>query len=149
MLRKIVLIVVLCCFAIACDRSDQIKKPDNLISKNKMSNILYDLYIVNAAKGVNRKLLEAKGVVPETYILTKYNIDSLQFSESNRYYAHKPDVYRSIVDDAKERLEKQKEEYEEIQKEKEMLAKRKRDSITEQTKRKDSIKKAIDSIGIN
>ena len=84
MLKKIsVILLFLSC--LAC--SDKPKKPDNLISETKMEAVLYDLYMINSAKGVNRKLLEKNGFVPETYILTKHNVDSLQFAESNNYYA--------------------------------------------------------------
>lgn len=150
MLRKISVIFVLGLMAISCDSSDRVKKPDNLIPKEKMSEILYDLYIINAAKGVNRKLLEKNGLVPETYILTKYNIDSTQFSDSNTYYAFKTEEYKVIVSDIKARLEKEKIEFEELQEKDGKQAKSRRESIKKHAKRrKDSIKKVIDSIGFN
>lgn len=133
---------MLCFFIISCDDSNKIKKPDNLIAKETMSNILYDLYIINAAKGVNRKLLEVNGFKPETYILTKYNIDSTQFADSNMYYTFNNDIYKDIVDKVKTRLEKEKKVYEEIREEQGQLAKVRRDSISaEQRKQRDSIKK--------
>ena len=79
-----------------------------------MSDILYDMYIINAAKGVNRKLLEKEGVVPETYILTRHNIDSTQFANSNNYYAYDTDIYKSIVEKVKTKLEADKKKYEEM-----------------------------------
>jgi hypothetical protein len=125
---------------IACD-NDRPKKPENLIAIDKMSDVLYDLYIMNAAKGVNRKLLEANGVIPETYILTKYNIDSLQFAESNMYYAFDNEDYEVIVDKVKIRLEEEKVEIEALQKT-EKATKRKRDSIDKKKyKTNESIKK--------
>lgn len=150
MLKNIVVIIVLCLLAIGCNSSGTIKKPDNLIPKEKMSNILYDLYIINAAKGVNRKLLENHGFVPETYVLTKYNIDSTQFADSNTYYAFNTDVYKVIVDEVKTRLEKEKEGYDQLRKKEGQSAKIKRDSLKKQGgKKKDSIKRVIDSIGLN
>ena len=150
MLKNIVVIIVLCLLVVACDGSNHVKKPDNLIPKEKMSNILYDLYIINAAKGVNRKLLEKHGFVPETYVLTKYNIDSTQFSDSNTYYAIKTEEYKDIVDEVKERLEKEKGDYEELQKQESLSAKAKRDSIKKEgNKKKDSIKRVIKSKGFN
>ena len=95
--------------AMACNSSDKHKKPENLIPKDKMTNVLYDLYIINAAKGVNRKLLEDNGVIPEDYVLTKHNIDSTQFAESNVYYAFNADDYNDIVETVKDRIEKEKE----------------------------------------
>ena len=77
-----------CLFLVmACSRKNEPKKPDNLISEAKMEQILYDLYIINAAKGVNRKMLETKGFFPESYVLKKHEIDSVEFAESNAYYA--------------------------------------------------------------
>ncbi len=148
----------MCLLVIACSGNDKPKKPDNLISKDKMSEVLYDLYIINAAKGVNKKLLEAKGFIPETYVLTKHNIDSLQFVDSNMYYAFDTDVYEAIVDIVKVRLEEKKVEFEALQKKEQKAIKRNRDSINKiKFKTKDSIKrlgenvfkKVLDSTVIN
>jgi len=150
MLKNIVVIIVFCLLAMACDSSGNIEKPDNLISKEKMSNILYDLYIINAAKGINRKLLEKNELAPETYVLTKYSIDSTQFADSNKYYAYKTEAYKVIVEEVKARLEKEKKEYEELRKNESLAAKTKRDSLKKQgNNKKDSIKRVIKSKGFN
>ena len=150
MLKRILVIFLVGLLVVSCEKSAKIKKPDNLISKDKMEDILYDLYIINASKAVNRKLLEEEGVRPEEYILTKYNIDSTQFSTSNTYYAHNTAIYQEIVDKVKARLEKEKETFEEIRKEEEESSKVRRDSIKEiDRKRKDSIKKVLKSKGID
>jgi len=142
MFKNISVIVVLCLLVMACNGYDKPKKPDNLIPKDKMSEVLYDLYIINAAKGVNRKLLEANGFIPETYVLTKYNIDSLQFAESNGYYSFDTDVYKVIIDDVKTRLEKEKEEFDVLKKAEDEIAKIERDSLNKiKIQKKDSIKK--------
>lgn len=109
-----------------------------------MEKILYDLYVINAAKGVNRKLLEDKGIVPESYVLNKHQIDSTQFAQSNAYYAYDPDLYKIMVEKIKARLEKDKEAYEDAEKKASKEAKRRRDSINRvNEKRRDSIKKAL------
>lgn len=142
MFKNIIIIVVLSILVISCSDSGKPRKPDNLISKDKMSEILYDLYIINAAKGVNRKLLETNGFIPETYVLTKYNIDSTQFANSNVYYAFNTDDYKVIVEQVKSRLEKEKEEFEELQRIEGKAAQLKRDSVNKIKQRtKDSIKK--------
>jgi hypothetical protein len=142
MFKKITVILLLCFLVIACTGNGRPKKPDNLISKDKMSEVLYDLYIINAAKGVNRKLLEANGFVPETYVLTKYNIDSLQFALSNTYYSFDTNAYKTIVEQVKSRLEREKEELEALQKTEDKAAKRKQDSINKlKTKKNDSTNK--------
>ncbi|NNE31599.1 MAG: DUF4296 domain-containing protein [Winogradskyella sp.] len=129
MYKKISIIFSFIFLFSACDSIDKPAKPENLIAKEKMSDILYDLYIINAAKGVNRKILETNGFIPETYILTKYNIDSLQFVNSNAYYAYDPKDYESIIERVKSRIENKKTTLESLQKKEGMSAKRKRDSI--------------------
>ena len=147
MFKNVSVIVVLCLLVIACRGNDKPKKPENLISKDKMAEVLYDLYIINAAKAVNKKLLEANGFMPETYVLTKHNIDSLQFADSNMYYAFDTDDYEAIVDKVKVRLEEEKVEIEALQKTEEVAKKRKRDSINKiKNKSKDSIKKLNENV---
>ena len=129
---------------LSCDKQNKPKKPDNLIPEEKMEGILYDMYIINAAKGVNRKILQNKGIVPETYILKKHQIDSAQFAESNAYYAFDPDLYKSMVESVKTRLENDKKVFEALEKKEGKAAQRRRDSIkTANEQRKDSIKKAL------
>ena len=129
MFKKIGVLVVLCLLVVSCNKLDKPKKPDNLISKDKMAEVLYDLYIINAAKGVNKKLLETNGVIPETYILTKHNIDSLQFVDSNLYYTFHTDTYSAIIDKIQTRLEMEQAEFEALKKTEERAEKRKRDSL--------------------
>ena len=146
---KNISVIVTCLLVLGCNETDKLKQPDDLISKEKMANILHDLYVINAAKGVNRKLLEASGFNPDTYVLRKYNIDSTRFADSNTYYAFDTDTYKAIVDQVKERLEKEKEQFEELQKIEGQLSKRRRDSIRKtKQQRKDSIKVVLDSIAI-
>ena len=135
-MKKISVLFILGLLVLACNSKEKPKKPDNLISMDKMEHILYDLYIMNAAKGVNRKILEENGVVPETYLLTKHNIDSAQFANSNAYYAFNADEYRGIVEKVKERLEKEKLEFEEQERIEGQAAKRRRDSITKANRKK-------------
>lgn len=143
MFKNIYIILVLCLLVFACNQSKRPKKPDNLISKDKMEHLIYDLYVINAAKGVNRKALEKEGFVPEKYILDKYNVDSIQFSESNTYYAFESEIYNEIVEKVKSRLKKDKDKYDKLLKVEAELAKQKRDSLKAAQKRmSDSIKKA-------
>ncbi|NRB60582.1 MAG: DUF4296 domain-containing protein [Winogradskyella sp.] len=134
--------LLLTLFFLACTNSGKPEKPKNLISKNKMEAVLFDLYVVSGAKGVNKKLLETKGFEPETYVLTKHNIDSLQFAESNAYYAFDSDNYKSMIENVKSRIEKEKKKLEDEEKELDKIEQRKKDSIKAVRKRKnDSIHK--------
>lgn len=143
-MKRYVLLLVLSVFVFSCEKRNRPPKPSNLITKDKMESILYDLYVINAAKGVNRKLLEDKGIVPESYILNKHQIDSAQFAQSNAYYAFDPDLYKIMVEKVRTRLENEKKAIEDSEKKAGKEAKRRRDSISRiNEKRRDSIKKVL------
>jgi galactokinase/mevalonate kinase-like predicted kinase len=129
----VILIIVSC----GGEGKKRIKKPDNLITKDKMVDVIYDMSLVSAAKGVNRKLMEQQGVHPDQYVYEKHGIDSLQFAESNEYYAFDLDAYDEIYKKVKAKLEKDKMYYTElVQKEDSQ-----RDSINkERRKMRDSLK---------
>lgn len=127
-MKKFLVLLAVVSFITACGKNDKPKKPDNLIAKDKMENILYDLYIINAAKGVNRKIIEQNGFMPENYVLNKHKIDSAQFADSNSYYSFDTDAYKVMVENVKARLEKEKTELEKV-KEEDKVAKKKKDSI--------------------
>ncbi len=146
-MRHLGIIFLLALLVTACSTTEKPKKPDNLIPKDKMEKILYDLYVITAAKGVNKRLLETNGFEPETYILNKYEIDSTQFANSNAFYAHDTESYRRIVENVKARLEKEKEALEELEKVEGVAAKRKRDSISKiKQKTRDSIKNKLKKV---
>jgi hypothetical protein len=107
-----------------------------------MSELLYDIHIVNAAKGVNRSLLETRGIIPETYILTKFNIDSAQFAESNTYYSFYTEDYKAIVEKVKTRMQNEKDGFEAIKNAEREELQREKDSIKERKKSiRDSVNK--------
>lgn len=148
MLKRTSTILVLGLWLLACNGIDKPKKPDNLISKEQMSELLYDLYVINGAKGVNRKLLETNGFYPETYILEKYNIDSAQFADSNTYYTYDSETYEAIVEKARERLENEREIYEAIKKKEDDSISKRKDSIKALKKtEKQKLIKRLDSVG--
>lgn len=131
---------------VACNHVDKPKKPDNLISKSKMTKIIVDISLLNAARGIDKNLLEKNNIKPEAYIFEKYNIDSLQFSESSNYYAYDTKAYEEIYKEAKRILEERKTawtaEEEAKRKKQDSVRKAKQDS---RTLKKDSVLKANDN----
>lgn len=139
MIKNISYLVVVM-LLISCGNKDDKgpKKPDNLISKNKMANIIYDMSILSAAKGVNKKLMEKQGVRPEDYVYTKYSIDSAQFAKSNAYYAFDIETYQDIYESVNVMLEKDKNEFSELVR----IENKERDSLNkEQRILRDSLRK--------
>ena len=115
-MRILVFIMYIILF-VGCNSVNRPKKPDNLISKDKMSEIIYDVYIMNSAKGINKTLLENNGILPQEFIYKKHSIDSLQFANSNDYYAFDTEVYEGIINKVKEKIESEKVKYEAINQE--------------------------------
>lgn len=92
---------------ISCNR-DKYKAPDDLISEEQMVDVLYQFMIMNAAKGINKKILEQHIEDPSQYIFDQFNIDSIQFVNSNTYYANNNEVYASIYKRLEQKLESDK-----------------------------------------
>ncbi|PNQ75081.1 DUF4296 domain-containing protein [Hanstruepera neustonica] len=95
----------------SCKDNMEPTKPENLISQDEMVNILIDLSLVSSAKGLNKKILENNGITPDRYVFEKHKIDSIQFAESNAYYAYFIDDYSNIYVRVKDSLEKLKMKY--------------------------------------
>lgn len=126
-----------------CQDVQKTPKPENLIPKDKMVDVITEISLLHGARSYNKNLLEEKGVDPTRYIYEKYNIDSLQFARSNDYYAEHVKEYQDIYSEVKERLESLKVEYDSIRDREE----RRRDSIKELEER-DTLSRESDSIQI-
>ena len=84
---KRVLIIIFVLNLNSCYDNVDNEKPQDLISEENMVNIIYDMSLINVSKGINKRIIENNGMRPKSYILNKYNIDSIQFVNSNRYYS--------------------------------------------------------------
>ncbi len=110
-----------------------LEKPDNLIPEAKMVEVLKDLAIVNAAKSTNLAVLHDNDIEPMPYIFEKYHIDSLQFVESDRYYASLPVEYERIYKKVESKLEKEVKIVEEAKRVKDSLTRIERESKSNKT----------------
>ncbi|WP_297705599.1 DUF4296 domain-containing protein [uncultured Eudoraea sp.] len=116
MMRKIFLIIQFIVF-ISCGE-EVIEKPVNLISKEKMIDVLYDMAIINSAKATKPQELENRNFVPMQFIYDKYDIDSIQFISSDLYYASLPLEYEDIYRKIENRIKIEKEYFEKVKEEK-------------------------------
>jgi len=82
------------------------EKPENLLSKEKMVQMLADAYIGNASRSnrVNNRVLRTNGVHLDSILYKKHQVDSLTFAESNAYYASNLDVYTEIISEVEKLL---------------------------------------------
>lgn len=104
-MKNIVIIGLLFLLSISCN-SNAVKKPENLIEREKMVDIIFDLSILEAAKSQKPIVLEQYQIESNAYIYKRYAIDSLQFANSVKYYAADIEKYHAIYDSVNKRIEK-------------------------------------------
>ncbi|WP_299211383.1 DUF4296 domain-containing protein [uncultured Dokdonia sp.] len=131
---------------ISCQDIPSVEKPTDLIDRAKMEEIIYEMAVVNGARGYDIQKLSKYGVAPETYIFEKYAIDSLQLAKSITYYASDIEDYKDMYVTIQKRAEAEFKGYDSLAK----IEKKVKDSLrTEKAKQlqreRDSIKK-LDSL---
>ena len=106
--------------------------PVDLLPKDKMVQILADAYISNASrsKSVNNRILRTKGVQLDSLLYSKHDVDSLNFAESNAYYASNLDMYTEIISEVEKLLKAKKDGIDSIMDLDKKNIKTKKDSIT-------------------
>ncbi|WGD35541.1 DUF4296 domain-containing protein [Olleya sp. YS] len=98
--------LLLALLIVSCYGIERPSKPDNLLSEDKMVDVLVEFTLMSSAKGINKRELENRGIVPDSFVYKKHNIDSLQFANSNNYYAYDVEKYTDIYTKVKDSLEK-------------------------------------------
>ena len=106
---KKILLITLIFYSCNLINKEKNNIPENLISEEKMINIIYDMSLISVSKGINKRILENNGMKPKSYILNKYEIDSLQFVKSNEYYSKDLEKYLYIYESVLKKLELNKE----------------------------------------
>ncbi|WNH08338.1 DUF4296 domain-containing protein [Thalassobellus suaedae] len=124
-LKRFILGFGILLLATACYEFKKPEKPENLISKDKMVDVLIDIKLLTSANNKYRKILKDSGINHNTYVFEKHHIDSLQFALSNEYYAFHIKEYQEIYEKIKDSLERLKKIYKdlELKEEKEKIVK--------------------------
>ncbi|MDT0643432.1 DUF4296 domain-containing protein [Zunongwangia sp. F363] len=132
----------------ACQNVERTERPEDLIAENKMVDVLTELAILQSARNLNRNVLEEAGIHPEEYIYEKYDIDSLQFQNSNDYYSENFVQYERIYEQVRDRLEAIKRVRDSIQEEEVRIEDSiaRLDSISRDSISRDSIKELREDI---
>ncbi len=150
----IVLILLVGC------KNELVKKPKRLIEREKMVDIMYDLSLLEAMKVENPALMDSIKYTSNQYLYKKHKIDSVQFAQSNIYYAADYKEYEKMYNQIKARLDKEKTQVNSLikaeAKKKMLIAKAKKklkekkeaDSI-KKAKQKLKLKKQTDSLKVN
>lgn len=104
---KILTFLTIITLFISC-KEEAVKKPERLIEKEVMVNIMYDLSILEAIRNQNPASLDTLNINPRGFIYKKYKIDSLQFAKSNVYYASDYEDYKLMFEQIVKRLDAKK-----------------------------------------
>ena len=96
-MKKYLLVYI---FMIGCSSN----APEDLISKEKMESIIFDIMILNASSGYDLKI--DNDMISDELIFRKYDIDSAQFYNSELYYSRNPKIHFNIYSNVKRRIQK-------------------------------------------
>ena len=95
----------------ACKPKNDYKKPADLIPKDQMKDLIYDMHLALGSSNIKNIYLERNRNYL-SLILEKYDVDSTRFANSNLYYTSSIDDYEDIFEDVQSRLKKLKNELE-------------------------------------
>jgi len=110
-MKQFIAVILISIFIISCTSNTIYKKPENLISKDLMVDLLVDMQLALGAKTIKNKDGNRK-VEYMHLVYEKYGIDSAQFSKSNFYYTTNIDDYNKILKKVKKRLGEMKKKFE-------------------------------------
>lgn len=129
-MNKFINILFLSCFIISCTSNTIIEKPDNLIPKDKMVDVITDLLIASGAKNI-KNIHQQRDVDYYSLVFEKYQVDSTQFQESNYYYTSKIDDYDEMLAEVNNRLRTLKNKFDKEKRELDSINKYQRDTLLE------------------
>lgn len=95
----------------ACKPKNDYKKPVDLIPKDQMKDLIYDMHLAVGSSNIKNIYLERNRNYL-SLILEKYDVDSTRFANSNLYYTSSIDDYEEIFEEVQSRLKELKNELE-------------------------------------
>ena len=104
-MNKNYIFIVLITLTISCKQET---KPNHLIEKEVMVNIMYDLSILQALRYQNPTSIDSFQINARDFVYKKYRIDSLKFAQSNVYYSTNNEQYKEMFNQVVGRINKEK-----------------------------------------
>ncbi len=134
-MKKIVVLLIIGNLFSACTSRTIFKKPDDLIPKEQMVNLLTDIFIANSAiVSPDKTGKHNKDYLQLVY--KKYHIDTARFKRSNYYYTTNIKEYRAIYQEVVNNIDVLEKKYKKRQKTRDSIFKLKRDSVNLKVKKK-------------
>jgi hypothetical protein len=88
----------------ACSNLNQAEKPADFYGDEKMAQILTDLYLIEGSMTSNRAAFVDLQTLPNDYIYSKYDTDSLTFQQNLNYYSNRVKLYEQVLNQAQENI---------------------------------------------
>ena len=107
---KIHMYLVLIFFFMSCSSKVNYEAPEDLIPRQQMIDLLYDMHLAQGTSKVQNIHLE-KDRNYMSLVLEKHKIDSVRFASSNLYYISKAQEYEEIFEEVERRLDEIKSSY--------------------------------------
>ena len=101
---KQLLFLFLSLFVFSCSKNPA-PKPDNLLDEEVMTNILFDIAILQAADGTMTYRLAENNIKVNSFIYEKYKIDSTTYYQNQKYYAADTRKYKKMYQEVLARLD--------------------------------------------
>lgn len=93
-IKKVVLFAA-CSLMIACAESEEVEIPENVLSSEKMAEVMVDVHLLEAAMNLNAGI--ATETIPhELDIFKSHNVSQQQYEESYRFYTEHPELMGEI-----------------------------------------------------
>lgn len=102
-MKKLIISAAILSIAISCSDSP-VPKPDRLIAKDEMTNVLYDVALVQAVNSAALDNPSIQKIDLKEYLRKKYALDSATFVQNQRYYASDLESYQEMQQQIKDRL---------------------------------------------
>jgi hypothetical protein len=78
--------------------------PENLIPEDEMAAVLTEVYLINAARSFDNRVIKDRKIKLDSFFFRKFKIDSLQFVRSNAYYTANLNAYSALFKKVEERM---------------------------------------------
>jgi len=101
---KYIVVLVLTLTLWCCQDVKRPEIPVNLIPEDQMAQVLTEVYLINAARSFDNRTIMEQKIKLDSFFFRKFNIDSLQFVESNAYYTSNLNAYKKLFTKVEERM---------------------------------------------
>lgn len=144
-MKKATLFLGLIILVLSCTSNTIYKKPDDLIQKDLMIELIGQMQIANAARST-KNLNDERSIEYMALVYRKYGIDSARFARSNFYYSTKIDEYKKMMQSVKLDLEQLKNFQDSIVKELDSIKRAKHRALTIKKRKDKLLKDSIKSV---